>query len=374
MPINVCHFTSGHDRLDARIFKKQCRTLADADYEVHLVTPVGGNTITNKVNIWGVGASVEGYGRLKRMLLVSWIVYQKALSLDADIYHFHDPELIPYGLRLKKRGKKVIFDCHEDTPSDILEKHWIPIFLRRYVSQIFQKYEEYAVKKFDAVVSVTPHIVDRLKNANSNAHLITNYPLLEDTLPLVISSNVKQNKTFCFVGRISDESMQQNIIEALGRVAGGKYILAGPSDPSFINKLSNIAGWEKCEYYGPIQFAETSKFMSKGVAGLQLTDYIPNFGYKIGSLGNTKLFAYMAAGLPVICTDMILWKNIIEEYSCGICVNPNNVDEISQAMTYILDNPEEARKMGENGRRAVLEKYNWKSQIPNVLKLYQSIL
>ena len=372
MQIKVCHFTSGHEAYDARIFHKQCRTLASADYDVHLVVPIGVSEVRDGVKIWSIGA--ESYGRFQRMLFVSKKVYKKALSIDADIYHFHDPELIPFGLKLKRLGKKVIYDSHEDSPADILNKGWIPKYLRRYASKIFSLYERYAVKRFDAVVSVTPHVVDRFKKVNLNSHLVTNYPILDNLPPVKIETCAKKNKDICFVGRVCDESMQRNTVEAVNGVEGVRYICAGPADKDYLDELSLIPGWEFCDYRGPIAFSDAHDFVSQGIAGLQITDYIPNFGYNIGSLGNTKMFTYMMAGLPVICTDMVLWKEIMDENSCGICVNPRNVSEIREAIEFLRDNPKRAREMGENGRNAVIEKYNWSTQVPSLLNLYKSIL
>ena len=79
------------------------------------------------------------------------------------------------------------------------------------------------------------------------------------------------------------------------------------------------------------------------------------------------------AGLPVICTDFILWQKIIEDYQCGICVQPDNVDEIASAIQFLLDNPDVAKQMGENGRRAVAEKYNWGVEEKKLLKLYADL-
>lgn len=372
MRIKVCHFTTGHETHDARIFQKQCRTLASADYDVHIVAPFGITEIRDGVSIWSIGA--ENYGRFQRMLFVSKKVYKKALSIDADIYHFHDPELIPLGLKLKKLGKKVIYDSHEDTPADILNKLWIPTFLRSLVSKMYKLYEESSARKFDAIVSVTPHYVDRFKKVNSNSHLVTNYPILDDLPPIKRILHEGINKNIMFVGRICDESMQRNIVEAVNGIDGVRYICAGPAHEDYLHELSNIRGWERCEYRGPIAFSDANEFVSQGVAGLQITDYIPNFGYNIGSLGNTKMFTYMIAGLPVICTDMLLWKEIMDKNQCGLCVNPHNIGEIRKAIEYIRDNPEKARKMGENGRKAVLEMYNWSTQVPNLLSLYNSII
>jgi glycosyltransferase involved in cell wall biosynthesis len=372
MRIKVCHFTSGHEAHDARIFHKQCRTLASADYDVHLVVPVGVTEVRDGVNICSIGA--ENYGRVQRMLSVSKKVYEKALSIDADIYHFHDPELIPLGLKLKKLGKKVIYDSHEDTPADILNKAWIPRFLRSLVSKIYKLYEERSVQRFDAVVSVTPHYVDRFRKANVNSHLVTNYPILDELPPLKTEIHEGIDKNICFIGRVCDESMQRNIVKAVNGVEGVRYICAGPADKDYLEELSLIPGWEFCDYRGPIAFSDAHDFVSQGIAGLQITDYIPNFGYNIGSLGNTKMFTYMLAGLPVICTDMILWKEIMDENQCGLCVNPHDIGAIREAIEFVRDNPERATQMGKNGREAVLEKYNWSTQVPNLLNLYSSII
>ena len=82
------------------------------------------------------------------------------------------------------------------------------------------------------------------------------------------------------------------------------------------------------------------------------------------------MFEYMAAGIPVVASNFPLWKEIIEENKCGICVEPANVEQISDAVNYLLNNPEEAQRMGANGRKAVEEKYNWNNEAKTLLQLY----
>ena len=96
--IKVCHMTSAHGPEDVRIFHKECVSLAKAGYDVYLVER-GDSYEKNGVHIVGVGQ--PSGGRLSRMTSFAKKVYQAALALDADIYHFHDPELLPYGLKLK---------------------------------------------------------------------------------------------------------------------------------------------------------------------------------------------------------------------------------------------------------------------------------
>ena len=88
---------------------------------------------------------------------------------------------------------------------------------------------------------------------------------------------------------------------------------------------------------------------------------------------NNKLYEYMAAGLPVIASDFPLWKKIIEKNYCGICIDPSNPEKIAKAIEYLIKHPDEAKKMGGNGKKAVLEKYNWENESKKLLKVYKNL-
>ena len=138
-----------------RVFYKECVSLAEAGYEVYLVSC--GETYDKK-GVHVIGVAGRNTSRLERMTKSAKAVYQAALDLDADIYHFHDPELIPYGLKLKRRGKKVIFDDHEGLSEQVLEKSWVPKPLKKPISVAYRFYETHAVGKFDAVITATPFL------------------------------------------------------------------------------------------------------------------------------------------------------------------------------------------------------------------------
>lgn len=81
----------------------------------------------------------------------------------------------------------------------------------------------------------------------------------------------------------------------------------------------------------------------------------------------------MAAGLPVVASNFPSWREIVEINKCGICVNPLEPKEIARAVKYLIEYPEEAEKMSKNGRRAVLEKYNWGNESKKLLKIYEEL-
>ena len=82
----------------------------------------------------------------------------------------------------------------------------------------------------------------------------------------------------------------------------------------------------------------------------------------------------MAAEIPFICTDFVLWKEIVDKYDCGICVEPTNAEQIAKAIDFLISNPQKRDEMGRNGRKAVEEVYNWKNQEVTLFDFYNKLL
>lgn len=365
--IRVCHMTSVHHVDDTRVFHKECVSLAKAGYEVFLVAK-GESFDRDGVHVIGVGPPPPG--RVKRMTSFAKKVYRTALELDADIYHFHDPELLPWGLKLKKRGKHVIFDAHEQISVSISEKFWIPPALRSLIRFFYDRTERFVCRRLDAVLSVNPDMVDYYKELNSRAVMITNYPIFREG-----PAPSRQPATLVFVGGVDSSWNHQAVLEAMERIPELRYRFCGPcKEEGYLAKLRASPAWERVEYLGPIPQKEVPAFLASGSIGMAVLPRTIGSLKATGSLGVNKFFEEMAAGLPIICTDFTLWRDIVERWHCGICVEPDSVDEIAAAIQYLLDHPEEARRMGENGRRAVEEEFNWGAQEKKLLALYEEIL
>jgi len=362
----VCHITSAHSRYDVRIFVKECVSLAKNGYDVTLIVNDNDpDEINEGVKI--ISTKFKPKNRLERFFNSKKLLLSKALEVDADIYHFHDPDLLPLGNKIKKMGKKVVFDSHEDVPMQIMDKTWIPKMLRGCIAKIYTIYEKDSLRSYDAAISVTPHVVERLLKINPNTVMVTNYPIVD------FESNIskKPNNSICFAGGISDQWCHDKIIKALEKIDDVEYILAGVGTKEYMDLLQSLPGWNKVKYVGKVPHMEVKNIYAKSIVGMALN--YSNQAKGEGTLGNTKLFEFMEAGLPVICTDYRLWREIVEGNNCGICVNPNDIDEITEAIRYILNNPEKAKAMGENGREAAIEKYNWGVQEKVLLNLYRKL-
>lgn len=214
----VVHMTSAHQRYDIRIFRKMCLSIAKAGYDVNLIVADGkGNEIKNDVQIYDVGKS---NGRFGRMLYSAKNVYLKALSLNADIYHLHDPELLPYALKLKNKGKKVIFDSHEDVPMQILSKPYLNKPVSKLISLAYECIENFICKKLDCIIGATPFITNKFLKINSNSVNINNYPILGELQSdsEILSTEKSIKNTICYVGGISVIRGAYEMTEAMGFV------------------------------------------------------------------------------------------------------------------------------------------------------------
>lgn len=351
--------TSVHNWDDIRIFAKECQSLSVAGHDVYLVA-AGNDREIDGVHVCGCG--IPPIGRKLRMTYFAQKVYERALDLDCDIYHFHDPELLPYGLKLKRIGKKVIFDSHEDVPADILDKDWIPFPIRWIISKIYKAYETYCVKRFDAVVAATPHIADVFRKRAKKVLDINNFPKLDD-IKLQEGAFAERESVVCYTGGLNELRGEKIMLSAMLGFHG-TLVLAGSCDDRFSSlKLDNVV------YLGKVSRNDINAIYGKSRAGIVLYQPAKNH-YESQPI---KMFEYMAAGLPVVASDFPYWKDIIEKIGCGICVNPVDVDAVRSACQELLDNPEMAQEMGRKGYEATAKEYNWHVEEKKLISLYKEL-
>ena len=364
----ICHLTSAHPRYDIRIFRKQCSSLSKK-FNIYLVVADGvGNETNNNVHIVDVGKAAS---RRDRIFNTPNKILKYALDINADIYHLHDPELLSIALKLKNKGKKVIFDAHEDFPKQILTKPYLNKISARVISLLISYYEKYVCKRLDHIVTATPAIRDKFLKFSKNTTDINNYPLLGELEALnkdwsSISSDI------AYVGGISKIRGIEECVKSFEHTTSDARLnLVGTFNETATEaNVKKFSGWSKIIVHGQLSRTEVKEILEKSIAGVVTFLPVPNH---IDAQPN-KMFEYMSAGIPVIGSNFPLWQSIIEGNNCGICVDPENPEEIATAIDKLVLNKKLAEEMGKNGIQAVNEKYNWSIEEAKLFKLYEELL
>jgi glycosyltransferase involved in cell wall biosynthesis len=362
--IRVAHLTSVHPQPDTRIFVKECRTLAAAGYDVTLVAPLDADDRRDGVALRAVP---RPGGRRERMTRTVSAVLALARELDADLYHLHDPELLGAGLRLRRLGRRVVYDAHEDLPDDILSKSWIAPPLRRPLSAAARRAEGFAAARLDAVVAASPAIAARFAGAVT----VQNYPIASE-LDGAARPWTEREEAVCYVGALTAIRGTREMVDAAG-LAGVDLLLAGTwAEPGDRAAATGRPGWARVDEHGQLERPAVAALMARARAGLLVVHPEPNH-LDVHARSN-KLFEYMSAGLPVIVSDLPGLRRLVDEHGCGVCVDPRDPQAIAAAMRQLVDDVGEAERMGARGREAVRRLYSWESEGRRLLDLYATLL
>lgn len=366
--IKVCHMTSAHATTDVRIFRKECCSLVAAGYDVYLVAH-GESREQDNVHIVGIGDKPGS--RIKRMWVGARNVYRAAVKIDAQVYHIHDPELLPYALLLRKKGKKVIFDSHEFYPLQIKVKQWIPRSIRNLVSTLYLKYESFVFRRIDAVIYVAEPLPEfDFQSRTQRCELIGNYPILNQ---FQMNVSPKYNgRAICYVGGLSHNRGLKYLVQAAHAAKVILYLAGNFESEEFRLELETLPEYSCVHFFGFLDRAGISDLLSKSSVGcvtlLKVGQYesMHNFG--------VKTLEYMAAALPIIATNIPFHVDMLEKkLKCGVCVEPDDVAALTATILAIVNDPVRAKRMGENGRRAFLNEYNWSSEEKKLIALYQQM-
>jgi glycosyltransferase involved in cell wall biosynthesis len=384
--IKVCHLTSVHPAYDIRIFSKECQSLAKAGYDVVLIARHDRNETIN-------GVRIIPFPRIKnrfaRMLFAPLRMFFLALNQGAKLYHFHDPELICTGLLLRLFTRaKVIYDIHEDFKTSIRQKYYLPRGLAVVIAGLFGFFEVAASKCFTLVLA-EKYYKERFPRG---IHLL-NYPIAaeerwkdsvtggDSSLPGVSNKPLPEvstpgNHCLLYTGIIAEERGALLHAEILTYLETVDLYMVGFCRASLAQRIKQRAGQAQNALHleGEAEFVRPARihhYYKKGkwLAGLAI--FPPTSHYMKKEL--TKFFEYMSAGIPIICSDFPVWRELVEGTGAGVVVNPFDQQAIANAVTLLAAYPDKAEKMGENGKRAVFEHYNWAVEEKKLIDLYQAL-
>ena len=311
--IKVIHLTSVHPPFDTRIFHKECRSLAQTGYEVVLVAATDRGAFKDGVRLRKIRPAA---GRMERMTRVAWNVIHAGIAEQGDVYHFHDSELLPWAQYLRWRtGKNVVYDMHENVRGAILTKPWIPQPLRIPFSLFFQLIERLLLSGLHIIYAEHSYAIAYpwVKHATT----VLNLP---DTIQL---SKIHKEKfpdfTVGYIGGVSTIRGSEIILEALCQLHRAKhstgFACVGPATPTHQALLEDkVVEWSLpgITFYGQLPQEKGWRIMARCHSGLAILKKVPNY---VGSYP-TKMFEYMALGLPVIVSDFPIYREIVEKRQC----------------------------------------------------------
>jgi len=367
MSIKVCHITTVHSSTDVRIFHKECKTLAREGYEVYLIAPHDKEEEIDGVHI--IPLPKKG-GRLYRFIFKKRIALKSAKTVNAEIYHFHDPEMLFLGLRLKLMGKKVIYDVHEDVPAQILNKDWLgSLLIRKIISKSFNAFEKWACRYFDGVVTVTVDIAEKFY-MNKRTTLLRNLPsivIIDESKQL---EKTREKFTMLYAGGLTEIRGIKELIQATNYLNGEVelLILGKWDDPVYEKECEGLEGVKYTKYLGFKPVKEVYSYMKS--VDLGLCTLYPTLNH-IKSWP-VKAFEYMACGLPILMSDFPCWMEVFEENA--IFVNPMEPKKIAEKIEGLVKDIEYTRQLGLNNRQIVEAKLSWEAEEINLINLYKDIL
>ncbi|MRS12216.1 MAG: glycosyltransferase [Actinobacteria bacterium] len=364
----ICHVTSVNIPTDGRILYHECRSLARRWRTVLVCRDNSEPRTLEGVEI--VTAPKRG-GRLRRWAEVRRVV-ALAEAQNADLYHFHNVELLPAMARFARRaGVPVVYDSHEHHPDAMLTKTYIPAPLRRLVAWWVDRTERRLAPRFDAVV-VADEALERRYTALGVRRVVRldNFPPL-DLFPRAEHA-VPERSTLLYVGSISAVRGFDDMLECIRLVRAelpeARLRIVGTPTEEVAARLAEVDA-EAVEFVPPVPYGEIAAVMQGASVGLSLLHDIPKFRKNVP----TKVFDYMAACIPYVSTDLTPVR-VLTGGVGGALVPPGDPAAAARAALAFLRDPGAAGAAALEGRALVEERLNWDALVPRLFALYEELL
>ncbi|MEO6686861.1 MAG: glycosyltransferase [Dyadobacter sp.] len=372
MKPRVLLLSTVHPPADPRIMYKIAPSLA-RDYEVICVLPKLDKSLSEKD--FDTIPLPFFQGLLPRILFCHPVLLWKCLLFRPAIVHIFVPELIPIAFLFQWLGAKVIYEVQENH----YKKFSIKQFNKAIIyQQLFKFFDQAARKNFNCLFTEHAYL-NEYKNLPLTSAVVHNYVALSfiDRYFGKYERQIKKPPVFFYCGVISMERSFDVLVAALVKLK--------PRFPDFemhmFGKLQfdrkdaeKLPDFEKIRpnliFHGYTDLKTALPYARGAASGIALlkpvADYMDSY--------TTKIFEYMAMRLPVITSDFPLYQNVVEKSGCGFCISPYDSDMLAKKLEWLIENPEKAEIMGQNGRNSAETHYNWANEEKILLNFYRNLL
>lgn len=368
--VRVLHISTAHPPYDPRIVFKQCQTLSE-HYEVFCALPHADPTVAPGIRF----IRLPYFKRVVwRILLTCPLILLRGLWLRPKVVHLYAPEFIPFTYLFRVMGARVIYEVQENLHKKMHLKTLNRGFL---LEKAFWWFDQLARRHFFLVFTEHGYLTTYTGLTKPYA-VIYNYPLLSFLEPFrrPYQPN-KDTPSFFYIGLLSFERAFDTLVDALANLKSNypQFTVDLFGRRTFTNTaLAQLPHFKHVRnhlrFYGYTDQRMAFSSITGATAGLALLKPVGDYPESYP----TKLFEYMALGLPVVTSDFPLYRAVVEQNKCGICVSADNAQQITDALTYLIEHPDEARAMGQRGRQAVEKTYNWHSESLKLLRFYGIVL
>ena len=316
-----------------------------------------------------------------RLITGLYITFRNNIKHIKSI-HIHDPELLPviYLLHHKNKHLGLIYDMHENYKELIYSKLWIPSFLRSAIKKIYIWIEEKVIPEISGAIYSPKDLKNNLLSLNSRVVRIENYPILKRESAIHNLDEIKRgNNKVVYLGemrrirgilelieaiKVVSKTINNIRLEFIGRAVPANFEWEIKSKIQQLNLESYISVRGHLPYDEALGLARD--------ANIGIVTFLPTPN-NLSCLPN-KLFEYMQLCLPVIASNFPHYAEIIGKSNCGLLVDPSDPNSIALGIIKLLSDPDLAKKMGNNGRRAVDNEYNWENESNKLLNFYSETL
>jgi glycosyltransferase involved in cell wall biosynthesis len=373
----VMHLAPGYRAVDPRLYYLECDALVKAGCTIELVAHASGPVDVNpRVTLHSLGEHRSMLAwRLVDRFQRDRKAYEMARRSQAALFHYHGLEFTFWGRRLRRVSRRpVIFDCREDYEGYARQRRGIPEMLRPFLARLVRAQLRFAARNADATVVADQGTADLLSPYARRLVVLHNFPrveLFENGQP------APADKPYDIVLHGSLPKYHLEVCLAIDaalveRGHSAHWLLIGkiPEMNWLTLELARRGITERFHLKDFIPHREVASELNKAKTGIIPLPNLPKFQNNIPQ----KLFEFMALGIPVVLSDLPPSRPFVGDGRSAIMVPPEDYGAYADALIRLLRNPRLRDEMGMEGKRRVMEEYNWEKESQKLLNLYRELL